>query len=95
MGGANYILQGIAEPADDNPFIFGGTARLVGSEFLMTMNGSQEHTDSWRDTGTLHMCLDTKTLSGTFWQNRLDYNESTREFDKGYASGTATFTACP
>jgi len=95
-GGTNFIVQGIIELVDDNPFIFGGTARLVGNEFLMTMNGSQDHSpDPWRDTGTLHMRLDTKTWNGTFWQNRLDYNTSTREFDYGYASGTATIATCP
>lgn len=95
-GGANFIVQGIVELSDDNPFIFGGNARLVGNDFLMTMSGSQEHSSGpWRDAGTMHIRLDSKSLNGTFWSNRLDFNTSTREFDHGYAAGTATLSNCP
>lgn len=95
-GGSNYILQGIVDIPDDNPFIFNGTAVIIGNEIFTNLNGSQEHsTNPYRDTGILQMRLDATTLSGTFWQNRLDFNISTRKFDNCYGAGTVTLTTCP
>ncbi len=96
MGGSYCILQGIIEVPDDNRFILDGTAVIIGNEVFITMNGSQDHSpDPWRDTDIIQMRLNLSTLNGTFWGNRLDFNTSTREFDHGYAAGTATLTTCP
>lgn len=96
MGDSYFTVQGTVDIPDDNPVIMNGSAVIVGSVVFFTINLSQDHSpDSWRDTGSGQFRLDLSTLNGTFWVNNFDFNITSREFDQGYAAGTASFISCP
>lgn len=96
LGGSYYLLQGIANSAD-GPVILNGTGIFYGSQVLMTLTLSQDHTpfDHWRDGSTVQVTLDASSLSGTFWDVGSSFNPTTRTFGPMYSAGTATFTSCP
>jgi hypothetical protein len=96
VGGGYYTLQGIIQTPEPDPFIFGGTATVVGSKIYITINGSQDHsTNNWRDSGVMKIQLDSSTLGGTWWTNYMTFNTVTHVAEINYSAGTTTFTACP
>jgi len=96
LGGSYYLLQGIAN-SPDGPVILNGTGIFYGSQVLMSLSLSQDHTpfDHWRDSSIIQMTLNASSLSGTWWDVGNSFNLTTRTFLPMYGAGTATFITCP
>jgi hypothetical protein len=96
LGGSYYLLQGIAN-STDGPVILNGTGIFYGSQVLMSLSLSQDHTPigPWRDSSTVQVTLNASSLSGTWWDVGSSFNPTTRTFGPMYGAGTWTFTSCP
>jgi len=97
MGDRYLSVQGILELSDGEfPVILGGSGVILGNEVLITVNTTQEHkNNSWLDAGIARIRIDLNTMNGTVWENRLDYERNTRQFDEGYGASSITLIACP
>jgi hypothetical protein len=85
MGGAYYTTQIYVDPAPDGNPIGSGGGILVGNLLYLTLNHSQQHVGTDRETGVTHVELDKATLNGTFYQ-------VVRSFDTASAGANPVFT---
>ena len=53
----------------------------MGTTLIFTLSESQEHTsETWRDTGVMHLTINTSTQNGTLYDIGHDFDTGTREF---------------
>jgi hypothetical protein len=77
MGGAYYTVQTYIDPAPDGNPIGSGGGILVGNLLYLTLNHSQKHLGSDRETGVTQVEMDKATLNGTFYQVARSFNTAT------------------
>ena len=77
VGGPYYTVQTYVDPAPDGNPIGSGGGILVGNLLYLTLNHSQKHLGSDRETGVTHVELDKATLSGTFYQVARTFDTAT------------------
>ena len=96
QGGAYYTMQTFVDPAPDGNPIGSGGGILVGNLLYLTLNHSQKHLGTDRETGVTHVELDKATLNGTFYQvARSFYTDTagpTPVFTDHFWAGTVTRT---
>jgi hypothetical protein len=96
LGPNYYLFQGVVPVPDDNPFFLAGAGTLVtlpggtNPTLVLTLNTSQLHTDSDRDTGVMHVEINPSDLSGTFYEVGHDFDTNNRPngFSETYTAGT-------
>jgi hypothetical protein len=93
VGDEFYLFQGYVTVGTDGPFVMSGSGFMMGSTLVFTLAESQKHTsESWRDSGVMHVSVDTSTLNGTFYDIGHDFDASSRTFDQRYTAGNLTCT---
>ena len=96
MGGAYYTMQIYVDPAPDGNPIGSGGGILVGNLLYLTLNHSQQHLGTDRETGVTHVELDKSALNGTFYQVARSFNTATAGptpvFTDHFWAGTFTRT---
>ncbi len=96
LGGNYYLFQGYVLNSGDGPFLLAGSGVLNGGVLYLTLNTSQQHTDSQtdsnRDTGVMHVQVDPSTLSGTFYEVGHDFDRVPHAFSERFTAGTVTRT---
>ena len=80
VGDEFYLFQGYVNPGNDGPFIMSGSGILIGNTLYFTLAESQQHTDSNRDGGVMHVEIDKTTQNGTFYDIGHDFDNSSRLF---------------
>jgi len=97
IGDGYYFVQG--RPLTMNQYgpFFTGSAQVVGTQIIMTLNAT--HSDSpgpMRDGGFYQVILDPTTLNGTAWAVGITYLLPPYDkFSNDYSEGTLTYTTCP
>jgi hypothetical protein len=96
VGGNYYLFQGFVQNSGDGPFLLAGSGVLNGGVLYLTLNSSQQHTDSQtdsnRDTGVMHVQVDPSTLNGTFYEVGHDFDRVPHAFSERFTAGTVTLT---
>jgi hypothetical protein len=91
VGDEFYLFQGYVIPEGDGPFVVSGSGFLNGNTLEFTLSESQWHTsESWRDSGVMHVSIDKTTQDGTFYDIGHDFDQSARVFDQRFTAGTLT-----
>jgi hypothetical protein len=99
-----YLFQGVVQvppEAQDKPFFLSGGGTMVtfpGAQtptLVLTLNTSQLHVDSNRDTGVMHVEINPSNLSGTFYEVGHDFNRdpNSRSFSQRFTAGSLSTTA--
>jgi hypothetical protein len=96
VGDEFYLFQGYVTLPDDGPFVMSGSGFMNGNTLKFTLSESQFHTsNSWRDSGVMHVSMDKTTLNGTLYDIGHDFNTSTRQFAPRYTAATLTLSGQP
>jgi hypothetical protein len=96
VGDEFYLFQGYVTVGTDGPFVMSGSGIMVGTELVFTLSESQQHTsETWRDSGVMHVTINTSTQNGTFYDIGHDFNTGTREFDQRFTAGNLTLKGPP
>jgi hypothetical protein len=91
VGDEFYLFQGYITVGTDGPFIMSGSGIMVGTELVFTLSESQQHTSiTWRDSGVMHVTINTSTQNGTFYDIGHDFDPDTRQFDNRFTAGNLT-----
>jgi hypothetical protein len=93
VGDEFYLFQGYVIPSGDGPFVMSGSGFMNGSTLVFTLSESQQHTsETWRDSGVMHIEVDKTNLSGTFYDIGTDFDTGpARTFgNHRYTAGTLT-----
>ena len=77
-----------------------GLGFLNGNALEFTLSESQQHTDTWHDSGVMHVSIDKTTQGGTFYDIGHDFNTAPppppgRVFDERYTAGTLALSGPP
>jgi hypothetical protein len=97
VGDEFYLFQGYVTAGTDGPFIISGSGVLIGNTLVFTLSESQQHTDTWRDGGVMHVEIDKTNQGGTFYDIGHDFNTNagSRVFDQRYTAGTLKLSGSP
>lgn len=92
VGDEFYLFQGYVISTPDGPFVMSGSGFLNGTTLEFTLAESQKHADTWRDSGVMHVSIDTSKWTGSFYDIGHDFDTgtlgSTNHFDQRYTAGT-------
>lgn len=101
LGTNYYLFQGVVTlppEAGDNPFFASGGGTMVTlpgaltPTLVLTLNTSQLHTNSNRDTGVMHVEINPANLSGTFYEVGHDFDRVQKNFSQRFTAGTLSTT---
>lgn len=96
VGDEFYLFQGYVTSGTDGPFVMSGSGFMNGSTLEFTLSESQQHTsETWRDSGVMHVIIDKTTQNGTFYDIGHDFDTSARTWDQRYTAGTLTLSGSP
>ena len=99
LGGSYYEVVGGGLDAINGADYGGGSAMLVGNNFIMTIKKSQDRTDGRKEVGIFHFVLDKTTFSGTGWAIKKRFDPATigasPVFIDKYVAGTLTLVGNP
>ncbi len=92
MDATTGTVSGYCPVSGDGPMILAGSYIVVGTVVYVNLTVTQKHTTTWRDAGVMQLQLNSTTLSGSFYQTRVDFNASgtlaSRVFQNKFAAGT-------
>jgi hypothetical protein len=92
LGDNYYLFQGYVAPPDDNPFVLSGGGVLLNGQLILTLNTSQNHTDTWRDGGLMQVNVSQDTLNGSLYEIGHDYNTGSGQYDQRFTAATLART---
>lgn len=98
LGPNYYLFQGVVQiPSPDNPLFLSGAGNLVNGILVLTLNTSQQHSDSSnkageRDLDTMHAELDA-ALNGSFYSVEHGFDKVSKNFTESFTGGILTRTA--
>jgi hypothetical protein len=95
VGDEFYQFQGYVTMDGDGPFVIGGSGVMIGNNLVFTLSESQQHPDTWRDSGVMHVTIDASTQNGTFYDIGHDFDISARTFDQRFTAGNLTLKGSP
>lgn len=69
VGDEFYLFQGYVTTGTDGPFVLSGSGFMMNNTLFFTLTDSQKHTsETWRDSGIMHISIDKTTQSGSFYE---------------------------
>lgn len=100
VGDEFYLFQGYVMPNGDGPFVMSGSGFLNANTNTLefTLSESQQHTsETWCDSGVMHVTIKTSDQSGSFYDIGHDFNPAVgqRVFDERYTAGTLALKGSP
>ena len=99
IGGSYYEIVGGSLDSTNGTKYGGGTAMLVGNNFIMTISTSHDRVDGTQEVGIFKGQVDKTTFNGTGWAIKKRFDPATigpnPVFIDKYVAGTLTVQGTP